>query len=83
MKIKIFFTLICNLIICNFQFSQNITNTLGTSGVFSLKDASTTFFSLSQSSGNLSLFRGLELLNTSAPTDGVIYKGHLTFLAFF
>ncbi len=80
MKTKIFFFLISNLIICNLLIAQNITNTLGTSGVFSLKDNVTTYLSLSQSSGNLSLNRGLVISNTTSSTVGVIYKGVDRFL---
>jgi hypothetical protein len=75
MKTKILFIVICNLIISNLQFSQNITNTLGTSGMFTLKDNTTTYLSLSQSTGNLSLNRGLVLSNTTSSTVGVVYKG--------
>lgn len=36
-------------------YSQNITNTLGTGGVFSIKDATATFFSLRQTDGNIGI----------------------------
>lgn len=36
-------------------FAQDITNTLGTSGVFRIKDGATTFFSLLQSNGNVGI----------------------------
>jgi trimeric autotransporter adhesin len=80
MKTKIVFFVICNLIICNLQFSQNITNTLGSSGVFTLKDNSTTYLSLSQSTGNLSLSRGLELINSNTSNTGIVYMNGLRFL---
>ena len=36
-------------------FAQDITNTLGTNGVFSIKDAATTFLSLRQSDGYIGI----------------------------
>jgi trimeric autotransporter adhesin len=75
MKTKILFFLICNLTICNLQFSQNITNTLGSSGVFTLKDNTITYLSLSQSTGNLSLNRSFVMPYTTGAAVGVIYKG--------
>jgi hypothetical protein len=75
MKTKIFCFFICNLLICNLQFAQNITNTLGTSGLFSIKDGTTTYLSLDQSNGYLSLNRSLTLSNTTGSNVGVIYKG--------
>lgn len=82
MKIKVivFAFTICNLIICNLLIAQNITNTLGTSGVFTLKDNATTYLSLSQSTGDLSLNRSLVLPNTTGLTTGLIYKGTERFL---
>jgi hypothetical protein len=80
MKTKTLFILICNLVICNLAISQNITNTLGSSGVFTLKDNVTTYLSLSQSSGNLSLNRSMVLSGTTSSTVGVIYKGTERFL---
>ncbi len=74
------FILICNLLICNLQFSQNIISTLGVSGQFSIKDGSTTYLSLSQSTGYLSLNRSLTLSNTSGSNVGVIYKGANRFI---
>ena len=66
--------------LCNLQFSQNITNTLGTSGVFKIKDASTEYLSLNQSNGQLSISRTILLLNTISSTTGVVYKGTDRFL---
>ncbi|MEO8512041.1 MAG: tail fiber domain-containing protein [Ignavibacteria bacterium] len=59
---------------------QNITNTLGSLGNFTIKDASNTYMSLSQSTGNLSLNRGLNLLLTSSATTGIIFKGGTRFI---
>ncbi len=75
MKTKTLITIICSLIICNLLYSQNITNTLGTSGVFKIKDGATDYFSLSQSNGYLNLNRSLVLPNTTSSTTGVIFKG--------
>jgi len=57
-------------ILTSIVFPQNnITNTLGTGGVFSINDGSTTFFSLSQSDGRITL------PVTTSPPLGVIFKG--------
>ncbi len=58
-------------------YSQNnITNTLGTGGIFTIKDASNDFLTLSQSTGNLSLNRSLILpVMTAGSQTGVIYRG--------
>src|SRR5664279_3382003 len=56
-------------------FSQNITNTLGSSGLFIIKDASNSYLILDQSTGYLSLNNSLTLPNTNNSTLGVIYKG--------
>lgn len=62
-------------IITSVAFSQNITNTLGTSGVFSVKDNTNTFFSISQTNGTLSL------ISLSAGSQrGSIFKGSDRFL---
>lgn len=55
--------------------SQNINNTLGNGGAFTIKDASSTFLSLSQSTGYLSLTNSLSLPLTTSSTLGVIFKG--------
>lgn len=80
MKTRILFILICNLTVCNLQYSQNITNTLGSNGVFSLKDNSTTYLSLNQSSGYLYLNNSLVLPHTVNSTTGVMYKDIQRFL---
>jgi len=63
-------------------YSQNITNTLGASGLFSIKDGSTTFMSLSQSTGNFSLLRNLELggVGNSISIIGVVTKNGERFI---
>ena len=46
MKTKLIILLIFNLLICNLLIAQSINLTLGSSGVFTLKDASTNYFTL-------------------------------------
>lgn len=71
MKIKIIAAL---MVISPMIFSQNIINTLGTSGLFRIKDNSTVFLSLNQSNGILSVNKGLNLPNTDNSSTGIIYK---------
>jgi len=61
-------------------FSQSITNTLGTNGLFSVKDATYNYLTLSQSTGQLNILRTFRLENTLSSTTGVIYKGAERFL---
>ena len=61
-------------------FAQNITNTLGTSGVFKIKDGSTDYLTLSQSTGQINILKTLQLVNTTSSTTGVLYKGADRFL---
>jgi hypothetical protein len=63
------------IVLSQVLFSQNITNTLGTSGLFSIKDGSFTYLSLSQTNGYLSLSHSLVLPNTTSATTGIIFKG--------
>ncbi len=55
-------------------FSQNITNTLGVSGLFRIKDASNNYLTVTQSTGYLSLNKSLVIPNTTDSTLGVIFK---------
>jgi hypothetical protein len=83
MLVKTFFVVLSVLLIlCAPLYSQggNINNTLGSGGTFSIKDGSTTFFSLSQSNGFLSLNNCLSLPVTTGPTFGVIFKGSDRFI---
>ena len=61
-------------------FSQSITNTLGTGGVFTIKDATNNFFTLSQSTGQVNILRSLRLENTTSSSLGVLFKGTNPFL---
>lgn len=56
-------------------YSQNITNTLGTSGVFKIKDGTTDFFTLNQSTGTIDLISSIE-----GSQRGSILKGNRRFL---
>lgn len=81
MKTKVLFILICNLFICNLQFSQDITHVLGTGEVFTIKDASNNLLTLSQSDGYLSLNRSLVLpIAIPGSQVGIIYKGNNRFI---
>src|SRR4030095_14350526 len=60
--------------------SQNITNTLGTGGVFSIKDNASIYFSLSQSTGNASLSRNFIIPTTTSSSVGVVFKDGDRFL---
>ncbi len=74
-------TVILLLAVCALPvYSQNITNTLGSTGLFSIKDNTTTFLTLSQSDGLLSLNKNLSLLNTTSSSLGVIMKGGNRFI---
>lgn len=61
-------------------FSQNITNTLGATGQFKIKDAFNTYFTLSQSNGYMDLLRSLKLQETTDINTGVVYKGNSPFI---
>jgi regulator of replication initiation timing len=62
-------------------YSQNsITNTLGTGGSFIIKDGTSTFFTLDQATGYLTLNKSFSLPYTNGSTIGVIYKGSESFI---
>ena len=73
MKIKLVLLLLC--IIYLQAYPQNITNRLGSNGVFKIKDGASDFLTLSQSSGQMNILKSLRLENTSNSTTGVIFKG--------
>lgn len=74
-------------------YSQNITNTLGTGGIYTIKDASTTFLTLQQTDGYLGLGTtpneqleitgNLRLPYTTSSSAGVIYKANVPFIHAF
>ncbi|MDH3267506.1 MAG: tail fiber domain-containing protein [Ignavibacteria bacterium] len=73
---KLFISFFLFFFVATLTYSQNnITNTLGTGGTFTIKDGSTTFFTLSQSDGRITL-----PLTTSASPHGVIFKGASSFI---
>ena len=56
--------------------SQNMTVTLGTGGLFTIKDASNNYLTLSQSTGQVNILRSLRLeITGNSSTTGVIFKG--------
>ncbi len=59
--------------------SQNITNTLGSTGIFLIKDATNQYFKVNQSDGSVEIFKNLKIPVTSTGT-GIIYKGSSLFL---
>jgi hypothetical protein len=61
-------------------YTQNITNTLGTSGTFTIKDGSTNYLTLTQSSGQVNILKSLRLESTIDSTTGIIFKGTSRFL---
>lgn len=61
-------------------FSQHITNTLGITGLFRIKDNSTTYFTLTQSNGYVELTKSLKMASTTDLNTGVIYKGTTRFI---
>lgn len=60
--------------------SQSINSTLGTNGVFSLKNGSTNYFTLSQSTGEVNITKTLRIDNTQNSATGVIYRGNFRFI---
>jgi hypothetical protein len=62
-------------------YSQDINGKLGINGQFIIRDSSTTFLAVSQSSGNLTLYRSLSLpLMTGGSSIGTIFKGGKRFI---
>lgn len=62
-------------------FSQNITNTLGSNGLFTIEDGSTTFFSLDQSDGELTLSGSIVIPSQAHDSQvGTIFKGSQRFI---
>ena len=76
---KKFLVVLCSLFSAG-VFSQNITNTLGTSGLFTIKDASASYLTLNQSTGLVNILKNFRLENTSGSSIGVLYKGTERFL---
>jgi hypothetical protein len=66
----------------SFIYSQSdITNTLGTNGALSIKDANNVFLTVTQSTGEVNILKGLRLEDTyNSSTTGVIFKGTDSFI---
>lgn len=88
---KIISVILFTLFTISFQtFAQNIMATLGTDGLFTLKDASSTFLTLKQSNGYLGLgtapseqleiTKNFRMTGTTSGTAGVIFKGTNRFI---
>jgi trimeric autotransporter adhesin len=60
--------------------AQNITNTLGPGGIFTIKDASNNLFTLNGSTGQVNILKTLRLENTTSSTEGVLYINNERFL---
>jgi hypothetical protein len=80
--LKSIISLALTLLLSGIIYSQNITGTLGTGGLFSIRTSSDTLFRISQSTGNVSLFRNMELGGDSVSTStrGVITKNGRRFI---
>ena len=78
--ILIILTIACVVYSAGELNAQSITNTLGTSGTFTIKNASTNYFTLSQSTGEVNILKSLRLENTTGSTVGVITKNGSRFI---
>lgn len=73
---KILYILIALFVFQLSAISQNIDATLGTGGTYTIKDASNTFLTVTQTTGYLNLNRSLALPSiTVGSANGTIYKG--------
>lgn len=70
----------CLVILTSGSYSQSIINTVGSSGMFRIKDGSNNFFTLTQSNGYVELNKSLRLFATTDLNTGVIYKGTERFI---
>jgi trimeric autotransporter adhesin len=78
---KIIITFLLFFMLTSVIYAQNnITNTLGTGGLFIIKDSSNGFLTVDQSTGQINIDRTLRLENTFSPSLGVIFKGANRFL---
>jgi galactitol-specific phosphotransferase system IIB component len=82
--LNLIFTLSLTLLLSGAVYSQtgSINNTLGTGGTFRIRTATDSFFTVTQSTGNVSLFRNMELGGDSVSTStrGVITKDGRRFI---
>lgn len=82
MKIKVLIQLTLIILLCEASFGQNITNTLGTNGLFTIKNSLTTYFTLSQANGYVTIPYSLNIgaFEFGDTTKGVIRKDGLRFI---
>lgn len=69
-----------SLFITTSVFSQSITNTLGTSGQFTIKDGFNNYLIVSEPTGQVNILKTLRLENTTTTGLGIIFKGADRFL---
>ena len=74
---KIYISFFLFFLAASLMYSQSdIVNTLGTGGVFNIKDGSTNYLTVTQSTGEVNILKGLRLELTGNNTRrGVIFKG--------
>ncbi len=70
----------CVLSIVINTYAQNITNTLGTGGLFKVKDALNDYLTLSQLTGQVNILKSLRLEPTTTENVGIIFKGSYRFI---
>ena len=75
MRFASVFTAVVMTAVTALSQTGSINNTIGSSGSFTIKDGSTTFFTLAQSNGYLTLAKSVSLAYTTGSTLGVIFKG--------
>ena len=80
MRFASVFTAVVMTAVTALSQTGSINNTLGSSGSFTIKDGSTTFFTLSQTNGNVTLNNIMTLPMTTDSTMGVIFKGSERFI---
>ncbi|NCS90655.1 MAG: hypothetical protein AUJ54_05330 [Ignavibacteria bacterium CG1_02_37_35] len=81
MKTKLFIILLMAILSTSlYSQSGSINNTLGSGGSFIIKDGASTFFTLAQSTGYVTLNKSMSLSYTTGSTIGVIYKGAERFI---
>jgi len=79
--LKIVFLLVLMLSTSLTYSQNNITNTLGASGIYYIKDATSNYFTVTQSTGSVNILKSLRLeLTGNSSTVGVIFKGTNRFL---
>lgn len=79
-RLKITPLLLILLLLAGSSLSQNITNTLGTNGIFSVTNGTTSLFSVLQSTGQVRIANTLRLEHATGPSTGVLYIGGFSFM---